>query len=155
MWSTLKWSANCTIPDRNLLLETIEPTSRKIECEFKSHERLERKLDLALNSYCHIYRIGRGLVAQEIHARTAAGHKAQVESGEGLAESQVGMLAKKGTDKDSEALLWLALMATLNIVEEDVPTAGAILDGFLHHAITVAINGPALSEGLRSPTARN
>ena len=23
----------------------------------------------------------------------------------------------------------------------DVPTAGAILDGFLHHAITIAING--------------
>ena len=124
----LEQTANCTIPDRNLLalLETIEPNHGNIETDSERLKTLNHRLDLALNSYCHIYRIGRGLVAQEIDARTAAGLKAQIESAEGLADRQVGLLAKKGADKDSEALLWRALMATLSIVEEEPNEFGVV-----------------------------
>ena len=36
------------------------------------------------------------------------------------------MLAKKGADKDSEALLWRTLMATLTIVEEEPNESGVV-----------------------------
>ena len=100
----LAQTANCTIPDRNLLaiLENIETDNRKLETETDRLKILNRKLDLALNSYCHIYRIGHKLTVQEIDAGTAARLKEQVKAGEGLADSEVRLLAKQGADREVE-----------------------------------------------------
>src|SRR5439155_1885008 len=115
----LDQTANCTIPDRDLL-----SLMRMLGCAFPEPEPeqpnpMQKRLDLALNSYCHIYRIGHRLKANVIDDETAAKLKEKVETGEGLTDREVRLLAKAGSDKNAELLLWGALMGTLDIVEDE------------------------------------
>jgi hypothetical protein len=150
--SWLVQTANCAIPHRELLrLFRYAEAIRRQEEQTEATRAFRRELDLALNSYCHICRIGNGLKERPIDEQTAAALRDKTKSGAPLTDDDLRLLAKTGTTKDAAELVRLAFYAVFTVEGPDKESLlgpittrlterqlRVLADAYLHEAI---ING--------------
>ena len=109
--------ADATITDEDmesLLRMCLEPDAKR---DVRKDQSLLRRLQAALNSYCHIIRITREYKDEVVDLETSLGLVAKCERGEPLTDEDIRLIGKRSSNNDADRNLEHAFWSVVKVIE--------------------------------------
>jgi hypothetical protein len=109
--------ADATITDEDmesLLRMWLEPDASR---DVREDQSLLRRLQAALNSYCHIIRITREYKDEDVDLETSLGLVAKCKRGEPLTDEDIRLIGKRSSNNDADRNLRHAFWSVVKVIE--------------------------------------
>jgi len=110
-------AADATITEEDLesLLRMCLPPEASVD--FLGDEALKRRLETAINSYCHIVRITREYRDQDVDWETSLGLVAKRERGEPYTDEEIRIIGKRSSNSEADLNLDRAFWGVVKVIE--------------------------------------